>query len=340
LNPGLPNPVDSIAEMHLFQGDLDAAAAKYREALALKPDFYASCSGLSYVYALKEDYAESGRWLDEFVKRAPTPQAKMEGLYQKCYYDYFLGRNDRALAGGLALKSQGEQYKFFYGLGALDWLMGFLYADKGDFDKARKALRDSNEYLNQDNPASRPSHAAFIAFYLGWLEIQEGRIEAAKAHRAELENLLSGLKPEERDVLLIIPLLLGPEIALAENNVEQAISLGQKIDFGKLPSVNTSEMVKYNMPFVKDVLARAYWKKGELDKAVSEYERLTTIDPKSPTRMLISPLYHYRLGRVLEQKGEKERARLEYGKFLKYWADADPSHPELKDARARLSALR
>ena len=54
-------------------------------------------------------------------------------------------------------------------------------------------------------------------------------------------------------------------------------------------------MVKYNMPFVKDVLARAYWKKGELDNAVSEYERLTTIDPKSPTLMLISPLYHYRL---------------------------------------------
>jgi tetratricopeptide (TPR) repeat protein len=96
----------------------------------------------------------------------------------------------------------------------------------------------------------------------------------------------------------------------------------------------------YNTPFLKDVLARAYWKKGDLDKAIAEYERLTTIDPKSQLRLLIPPLYHYRLGRVLEQKGEKDRARLEYEKFLRYWADADPRFIELEDARARLAALR
>jgi hypothetical protein len=56
--------------------------------------------------------------------------------------------------------------------------------------------------------------------------------------------------------------------------------------------------------------------------------------------MLIPPLYHYRFGRVLEEKGEKERARLEYEKFLKYWADADRRFVELEDARARLAALR
>jgi hypothetical protein len=56
--------------------------------------------------------------------------------------------------------------------------------------------------------------------------------------------------------------------------------------------------------------------------------------------MLIHPLYHYRLGLVLEQKGDKGRARLEYEKFLKYWADADPRFGELKDARARLAALK
>jgi tetratricopeptide (TPR) repeat protein len=107
-----------------------------------------------------------------------------------------------------------------------------------------------------------------------------------------------------------------------------------------MPTVNTISMAGYNIPFLKDVLARAYWKRGELDKALAEYERLTTIDPKNRLRMLIHPLYHYRLGRVLEQKGEKDRARLQYEKFLKYWADADPSYSELKDARARLAALR
>lgn len=55
--------------------------------------------------------------------------------------------------------------------------------------------------------------------------------------------------------------------------------------------------------------------------------------------MLIHPLCHYRFGRVLEEKGEKDRARIEYEKFLKYWADADPRFAELKNARARVTAL-
>jgi len=49
---------------------------------------------------------------------------------------------------------------------------------------------------------------------------------------------------------------------------------------------------------------------------------------------------HYRFGRVLEEKDEKGRARVEYEKFLKYWVEADPIHPELKDARARLARLK
>jgi hypothetical protein len=72
---------------------------------------------------------------------------------------------------------------------------------------------------------------------------------------------------------------------------------------------------------------------------VAEYERLTTINPNNRLRLLIHPLYHYRFGRVLEEKGERDRARLEYEKFLKCWADADPRFVELKDARARLARL-
>jgi tetratricopeptide (TPR) repeat protein len=99
-------------------------------------------------------------------------------------------------------------------------------------------------------------------------------------------------------------------------------------------------MAGYNIPFLKDVLARAYWKRGELDKAIAEYERLTTIDPKNRLRMLIHPLYHYRLGRVLDEKGDKDQARIEYRKFLEYWRDADPGLPEVEDAKERLAGLK
>jgi len=133
---------------------------------------------------------------------------------------------------------------------------------------------------------------------------------------------------------------LRAEAALARNAMDDAIEAGREVEFGGLYSVNTGDVARYNTPFLKDVLARAYWKKGDLEKAVAEYERLTAIDPKSQLRMLIPPLYHYRFGRVLEEKGERERAVLEYGKFLKYWADADPRFVELMDARKRLAKLK
>ena len=341
LSPGRPNPVDSIAEVNLLMGNLDEAAAKYRAALALKPDFYTSCRGLAYVYALKEDYGEAGRWLEEIIRRAPIPQAQGEGLYLKTLYDYLLGRLDRSLAGFLSLREQAERIQFSLGVSYVDLNMGFLYTDTGEFDKARKAFQDFTDFLNQADQESRPSNALFLVFYLGWVELKEGRLDAAKAHLAELENLAPSLEPAaDREPLMLRFRLLGAETALAGNLVDQAISLGQKIEFGAPYSVNSFRLTRYNLPLLKDVLARAYWKKGDLDKAVAEYERLTTIDPKNHLRFLIPPLYHYRFGRVLEEKGEKERARLEYEKFLKYWADADPRFIELKDARARLAALR
>ena len=88
------------------------------------------------------------------------------------------------------------------------------------------------------------------------------------------------------------------------------------------------------------VLARAYWKKGNLDKAASEYERLTTIDPKNQVRYLIHPLYHYRLGRVSEEKGDRAKALVQYEKFLETWKDADERFPEKADARKRLNRLK
>jgi tetratricopeptide (TPR) repeat protein len=340
LNPGLPNPVDSIAEMNLLMGNLDEAAAKYRAALAMKPDFYQSCSGSAYAYALKEDYAETAQWLDKFIKIAPTPQAKMEGLFLNDFYDYFLGRLDRSLTNFLALRSQAEKFKFDFGVAAVDLFMGVIYADKGEFDKARKAFDGWRDYYQKAEPANRASYAARHSLLAGGIELKQGRPDAVKNRLAEIEKTLPDLTPAEREKIKPRWLLMSAEAALAGNSVEEAIGAGEKIEFEALKTVNAPNIIPYNFPFLKDVLAQAYWKKGDLDKAAAEYERLTTISPKNNLRFLIPPLYHYRFGRVLEQKGDRARARLEYEKFLKYWADADARFTELKDARARLAALK
>jgi serine/threonine protein kinase/Tfp pilus assembly protein PilF len=339
VNPGLPNPIDSIAEMNLRLGKLDEAIAKYKEALAIKPDFYGSCEGLAYSFALKENYPEAMNWIDQYIERAPTPTAKWGGFWLKAYFDYFLGRWDRSLAEYLAIKKQAEKDEFAYGVATADWITGYIYSDLGQFDSARKAFQGWSDHNFKRNPASRTSNSVQDSFQRGWVDLKQGRIEGARARLAEIEPLLPTVDSADKKDMTFRYELLKTELLLAENSTDKAIAVAEKIVFLDPPLMQIASLVTSNQPFLKDVLARAYWKKGELDKAIAEYGRLMTIDPKNQLRFLIHPLYHYRLGRIYEEKGEKAQAREQYQKFIDFWKDADPGQPELADAKKRLAAL-
>ena len=339
VNPGLPNPIDSIAEMNLLLGKLDEAIAKYKEALAIKPDFYSSCKGLAYSFALKENYEEAMSWIGQFVERAPSPSAKWEGYWLKAYFDYFLGRWDRSLAEYLAQKKQAEKAEFAFGSAAIDWITGYIYSDHRDFELAQKAFQRWRDYNFKQNPADRSFYTAQYSFLLGWVELKRGRVDAAKDRLAEIESLLPDVDSAGKKDATFGYELLKAELLLAENSIDKAIAIAEKIIPPDPPMMSGGSLSSTNIPFLKDVLARAYWKKGELDKAVSEYKRLMTIDPKNQLRFLIHPLYHYRLGRIYEEKGEKAQAREQYQKFLEFWKDADPGRPEVEDATKRLAGL-
>lgn len=95
-------------------------------------------------------------------------------------------------------------------------------------------------------------------------------------------------------------------------------------------------------------------KGGEVEEAVGELSRLTRwilfpYDKFAP--LLEAPASRdywpisqvkawYWLGVVYEQRGEKEKAAESYRRFLDIWKDADFDPPELKDAKARLAALK
>jgi serine/threonine protein kinase/Tfp pilus assembly protein PilF len=339
INPGEPNPIDSIAELNFRLGKFDEAKAKYLEALEVRPDFISSCRGLAYISAYREDYAAATHWLDEFVARAPTPTAKMEKYWLEAYLDYFLGRWNESLAEYLALKEQAEKSGSPYLAATVDWITGFLYGDMGRYDLALKAFQANSDYNFKRNPSELASNKATASFYLGWIEAKQGRLESAKARLREVESLLSELDSASREYDAFRFQLLKTEVFLAENSLDSAIEAGEKLVPENFPDMNTASIATYNIPFLKDVLARAYWKKGDLDKAIAEYVRLTAIEPDSQVRYWIHPLYHYRLGRAYEDKGEKTKAAAEYQKFLEYWKDADANHPELADAKKRLDAL-
>jgi serine/threonine protein kinase/tetratricopeptide (TPR) repeat protein len=339
VSPGDANPLDSLGELYVRMGQLDKAEAKYREALELRPDFFGACASVSYVAALKEDYRGSYRWLAELAARAPTPSAKIQGDWLTALMDYLLGRWEPALAGFAEFRRKAVAGGTPYYAAVSDWISGFILRDMGRDEEALAAFQGFLDWGAQERPKDTAFFRASRDFFAGWVAIGGGRTAKAAARAVELGKDLSDLLPEDVKDVTFHYGLLRTEIALAEGDADRAIALGRQIVYPDFPSFSVPSLTTYNQPWLKDALARAYWKKGDLDAAVAEYRKLTTIDPANTIRFMISPLYHYRLGRVLEEKGDRAGAAVEYRKFLEYWKDADPTHPELSDARRRLAAL-
>jgi tetratricopeptide (TPR) repeat protein len=88
-----------------------------------------------------------------------------------------------------------------------------------------------------------------------------------------------------------------------------------------------------------DSLALAYYRSGNLEKAIEYYERVTKL---STGRLYFGSLYaksFYRLGRIYEQINNDVKAEENYNKFLALWFNADASISEVGDAQKRLTGL-
>ncbi len=340
LSPNDPNPRDSIAELSMRMGKLDESAAKYRAILTVQPDFYLSWASLAYVSGLREDYAEMNRALKEFVVHAPTETAKAEGMWLQAFARYFLGQWDGALADFASLRGRMEKAGLDYNAATVDWIDGFILTDRGEFERARKAFDAFSAWWRKANAANPEFYPVIDSFYPAWVDLKQGRTAAARDGLTAIATRLPRVDRASREQATFLFRLLTAELDLCERPVEEAIAAAGEIPSRNFPDLRTADVAGYNQPFLKDVLARAYWKKGDLERAAAEYRKLLTVDPANQVRYLMSPLYRYRLGRVLEEKGDRAGARAEYAKFLEYWKDADPTHPELADARKRLAALK
>jgi tetratricopeptide (TPR) repeat protein len=339
LNPGDANPLDSIGETYIRMGRLAAAEDKYRETLELKPDFFFACASLLYIACLREDYPAASHWTDELDERAPSPSARLAGLWLRGFMDYFLGRWEASLSRYAGIRKQAEAAGETLAAATADWITAFILRDRGETEAASEAVRS---YIDRTEKSGLPLSGfeeVGRSFLQGWIELAGNRPADAARRAAAIEPWLSRVDPADAAHATFLYRILRAEAALAANDVDRAISFGREIVPLDIPRMAFDTIPVYNMPWLKDVLARALWKKGDLDGAIAEYRRLTTIDPANQVRWMISPLYHYRLGRVLEEKGDRAGAAVEYRKFLEYWKDADPIHPELADARKRLAAL-
>ena len=335
LSPNDANAVDSLAEIYFTMGRLDESIAKYKEAVEIKEDFFAAYFAIGYIYALKEDYSEAMKWIDKFTAIAPTSGVKAESYLWKGFLHYWRGSSNQSLEYLLRVPDLVEATETRWMQLFSFWLTSWVYLDNGEFDKSHEYFQKMLDLWNVISPKRINRNTAYYHFGYGFIDLHKGQVDSAESHLLEMESLLSEITEGLR--LEFFHDSLKGEILLAKNQTEEVISLCGKIYPFEIPTMYTSNMLFYNHLFLRDVLARAYQHKGELDQAISEYEGLVTFDPGRKDRRLIHPKYHYRLAKLYEQKGWKGKALEHYEKFLDLWKDADPGIVEVEDARKRLA---
>jgi tetratricopeptide (TPR) repeat protein len=88
-------------------------------------------------------------------------------------------------------------------------------------------------------------------------------------------------------------------------------------------------------------LGRAHDLAGRPDSAAAYYEKFLTRSEAPDLDGRWRPSVHRWLGEIYEGRGDAKQAIEHYGRFVEFWADADPElQPQVRDVRSRLERLR
>jgi serine/threonine protein kinase len=179
VSPGDANPFDSIAGAYFLLGRLDESVAKYEEAMEIKPGRSQSYFAISYINALREDYTEAMRWVDQYIPLAQSVALRSVAHLLKGFYHFWLGRMDQSLgeirSARILAESEGDHLVRSYA----DWMAVFVYHEKGEYELARESWKNYFDFFKSYAPAANYNIVKNVAS--GELEIKEGRFESAKA---------------------------------------------------------------------------------------------------------------------------------------------------------------
>jgi len=342
-SPGEADPFDTMAWIHIQMGNIDQALADYKRAIEIQPDFLFSYAGIANCHALREHYEDAIQWTRRFMENAPSPGRKAEGCWWLGFYSYWLGQFNAALTKLHQAAEDMKQEGCHHHEARIYRTMGWIHYEKGDYVSGHKYYVEYCNSFEKHNPKNKSFYRATYNFHTGLIDLRQANLDKAEEKVNLLRATLDDMQEKRhKERIIFYYELLSAETALTRDSTETAIAKYESSvkHFKTGISLLIEEAMDYYLQPSRDLLARAYHKEGNINKAIAEYERLTTLNPKIKDRHPIYPKHHYELAKLYEEIGEKAKAVKEYEKFLDFWKNADADRPEPTDARKRVARLK
>jgi len=285
------------------------------------------------------------RWIDGYVGYSSVIEVRIERAIYKGWYLAVCGRtnesirelsNARLLSDSLTMSGEA----FFS-----DLARSFVHYQRREYALSRRFLDGIMRRNEEEGRNQQIGHINLARYYIAsaFNDLREDKAESARRRFKETKRLIPRFKeqgwPELAAATANACSILEAELLLRQGAIDKAIRIAERIP-PEYPSASPQQLLILNIiPFERDVLARAYQKKGVLDKAISEYEKFFVFDAQQTDRRLILPIYRYRFAKLYDEAGQAQKALEQYRKFLTIMSEADIYQTEIADAKARVESL-
>jgi len=322
----LPSIRNSLGQLYIQQGKLELALVEVEKAFLLDPSSVASFLWKGLIYRFMGDTVKAEV---EFQKARQHNEliGKIAGGAYLAYLYSEQGRFSEAMnvtnQGFEIVKKAGLTYwitRYHLGFSRSHLRTGQPQKALNEAEQAFVLAADSEDLENMRNALYQKS--------LALLDL--GEVSEAEKTANQLKELIeAGMN---KRIIRLYYHLKG-DIELQKGNHSQAVDFSQQaldlLGYGPL-TIDAGYI---------NTLALAYYRSGELNQALSEYERITSLIDGRLERGDIYAKSFYMLGKIYEQQGDTAKAKENYEKFLVLWKDADPGFPEVADAKERVAAL-
>ena len=332
LYPNEANPHDTMGDIYMAKGEIQKAIEKYMDASNIEAGF--SEFRIGYAYALLEEYNMAFYWIKRSIDLSPNDGVKAERLQLQGFMHLWLGEYQQAIENFQQADNIFVRMDNDYQRAVNNFFFHTVYSEKGETSVSESYLHKMEEYFN----TSESGNTLHLMFKLlvnkDDLDIQSLVMEAE-----ETPEMISSLMQSKKWTKFYYDYVFASKMVEIGSHTSAIKFLEKKSKLNlRMPS-EVETYIIYNLTR-KNNLALAYYKNGEIDKAITEYEKILHVNPDRNDIRLIHPSYHYELGIVYQSKGDNYKALEQYNLFLEYWNMFKQDLPEIIDAKKRITEVK